>query len=51
MAAGLRRYEVFAAVLDEAEEQLKRLGASWSLKGMFLPSPFSTCMYIIQEED
>ncbi|KAJ4245071.1 hypothetical protein NW762_014282 [Fusarium torreyae] len=32
MATGLDRFKVFSAAIDEAESQLKQLGASWSLK-------------------
>ncbi|KAK2800138.1 Type I Iterative PKS [Emmonsiellopsis sp. PD_5] len=31
MAAGLRRYKVFATAMDEAEAHLRAMGASWSL--------------------
>ncbi|KAL8420676.1 hypothetical protein RB594_003459 [Gaeumannomyces avenae] len=31
MAAGLRRYKVFAAALDRAESHLRTMGAPWSL--------------------
>ena len=36
MAAGLQRYKVFATAIDEAEVNLKELGATWSLKGTCL---------------
>lgn len=31
MATGLRHYKIFASALDEAEAQIREMGASWSL--------------------
>jgi len=33
MAAGLRRYKVFADAIGQAEAHLNEMGASWSLTG------------------
>lgn len=44
MAAGLRHFESFAAAISDAEEDLKRLGSTWSLAEELARPEHETCV-------